>query len=260
MDLKGIIFDLDGTVYRGDEEIPGAARLVSRLKTLGLRTLFVTNRANRLPERIHAHLRQLGISCSADDILTSGEATAEYLRPGSVYLIGEDGIRDPLRARGFIFTDTKPDYVIVSFDREFSYAKLKLASTLILGGAQYVATNPDAALRVPEGVVPGTGAIVAAVTAATGATPLVVGKPEPRILEIALRRMRLGPDTVLTVGDNLETDIPASLKAGIISILIMTGISTSADLARAAIKPQHVVGDYAELRNLLERLGGLHLQ
>ena len=259
MNLKGIIFDLDGTVYRGDEAVPGAAPLIGHLHAHGVRTLFVTNRANRPPEGVRAHLQALGIRCIVEDVLTSSEATAEYLHRGSVYLIGEAGIRAALEHNGFTFTDNKPDYVIVSFDREFNYAKLRDACLLIQQGARFVATNPDKGLRMPEGVMPGTGAIVASIVAATGATPLVVGKPEPRILEIALRRMKLSPDTVLTVGDNIETDMPASAGAGITSILILTGISTRADLSKATVLPQHVVGDYAELRELLERLSGFHL-
>jgi len=142
--------------------------------------------------------------------------------------------------------------VIVSFDRTFDYHKLSVATRLIERGAQFVATNTDRALRLENGIAPGTGSLVAAVEAATGVAPLVIGKPERPLFEMVLKEMGLAGADVIAVGDNLETDIPAGAAAGMRTVLILTGISTRADLAHARVPPTWVVETFAELRALID--------
>jgi 4-nitrophenyl phosphatase len=245
--IRGVILDLDGTVYRGAEEVPGAARFVAQHRARGGRCLFVTNRANRTPDVVAAHLREYGIDCGPGDILTSAQATALYLKHGTYYPIGEDGLIQALDEQGLTRDDRAPDYVVVSFDRGFTYAKLRTACSLIAAGARFVATNPDRALRTETGISPGTGAIVAAVEAGSGVRPLMIGKPERRIMDLALERMGLRREEAVCVGDNLDTDIRAGHHAGIRSVLILTGVSRRDDIARAAHTPTWVVESYAEL-------------
>ena len=249
--IRGVLLDLDGTVYWGAREVPGAAGFVRQLHAWGIRCLFVTNRANRTPEEVRDHLLGYGIDCATEDILTAAQATAAYLKKGSVYYIGEEGLRRALVEAGFEIADPSPDsvpdYVIVSFDRGFNYDKLATASRLIAAGAQFVATNPDKALRDAQHVTPGTGALVAAVEAASGQKPLIIGKPEPLIFEMALKKLGLAAADVIVVGDNPETDIPAGVRAGLRTAYILTGVGRREDAGLAGVSPTWIVEDFKEL-------------
>lgn len=247
MSIRGIIFDLDGTVYTGAREVPGAAEFIQACRARGIRCLFVTNRTNRLPEAVVNHLREYGIRCSTDDVLTASEATAEILPPGRAYVIGEEGLEIPLRKAGFTLTDQEPEYVIVGFDREFSYEKLKTACHWIGRGARFIATNPDRALRLEDRLYPGTGALVAAVEAGSNTRPRVIGKPERPIMDMALRRLGLSAGEVLAIGDNLATDIPSAAAAGIRSVLMLTGVSRVEEIPASPVQPDWVCASFAEL-------------
>jgi len=252
MTFRGIILDLDGTVYRGAEAVPGAAGFIRAMHARGIAVRFVTNRANRPAAEVYGQLRGMGLACEPGDVMTSADATAAYLKPGRVYVVGETGILDALARRGFVLDESDPEYVIVSYDRSFDFNKLTLATRLIGQGAQFVATNPDRALRVEGGIAPGTGSLVAAVEAATGVAPLVIGKPQRRIFDMVLQDMGLDAASVIAVGDNLDTDIPAGAAAGMPTALILTGISTRADLAGARVAPTWTVESYDELLAILE--------
>lgn len=253
--IKGIILDLDGTVYRGTEEVPGAAQFISIMREQGRNCLFVTNRANRTPERIASHLTKYGIAVKTDEVLTSSYATARYLAKGSVYLIGEEGLSQAFKHNGFTITDDAPDYVVVGFDRTFTYDKLVKACRLIDGGAGFIATNPDKGLRTEQGINPGTGAIVAAIAAGCGVEPVMIGKPQPLIFQMALERLDLSKDEVVAVGDNIETDIVAGIKVGVRTVLILSGISTVEDVEHSPVQPTWVVRDYDEMARIFDREG-----
>jgi len=250
--IKGVLLDLDGTVYFEDRQVPGAARFVNWLDEAGILYLFVTNRSNRPPLEVCEHLRSYGIRCNPDQVLTSGQATAEYLGGGKVFCIGEAGLDLAMNEAGLEITDDRPDYVVVSFDRGFTYEKLKKACALIHAGARFIATNPDKALKIEGGISPGTGAIVAAVAAGCGEEPVVVGKPGRLIFDIGVRRLGLARESVVAVGDNIETDVAAGINARIRTALILTGITTREEADRASARPDWVVGDYAELRSAIE--------
>ncbi|MBM4143751.1 MAG: HAD-IIA family hydrolase [Lentisphaerae bacterium] len=254
--IKALILDLDGTVYTGRAAVPGAADFVVWARQAGVRCLFVTNRANRAPEEICAQLATLGMPSEPRDVLTSAQATARCIGKASVFCIGENGMLRELEAAGATLVRPDhpgvPEYVVVSFDREFTYAKLKLAAGFIHAGAKYVATNPDAFLKTEHGTVPGTGAIVAAVSAATGAAPLVIGKPGRLIVDMALRRLGASPGEALVVGDNVTTDIAAGGAAGVRTALILTGVSRREDAPAAGpARPTWIVASYAELQAVI---------
>lgn len=249
--IRGIILDLDGTVYLGATEVPGAGGFVRRCHAAGIACLFATNRSNRLPAEVAAQIRGYGVECADTDVLTVSQATAAFLPPGAAFIIGEEGLEIPLREAGFTITDRDPDYVIVGFDRGFNYQKLKTACTLIHQGARFIATNPDQGLRLEDHVSPGTGALVAAVAAGSGRPPFYIGKPERRFMDMAVRRLGLPHDQVIVVGDNLDTDIRAGQAAGLRTALLLTGITGRADLAGADIEPTWVVESYAELEALV---------
>ncbi len=252
--IKAVTLDLDGTVYLVDDAIEGAAEFIAFLRSRDIPYLFVTNRANRLPETIAESLSSMGIPCEVDEILTSSQATASHLEPARAYIIGEIGLEHALLEKGFELTDKDADYVIVSFDQQFTYAKLKIACNLIYAGARFIATNPDQGLATTNGIYPGTGAIVAAVQAGSSATPEVIGKPEPLILETAAERLGVSPAEILAIGDNLETDIPSGASAGMQTALLLTGISKRKDIQNAPVPPDHIAANYTELTAILKTL------
>lgn len=250
--IKGIILDLDGTVYLGDAEVPGASRFTIDMKARGIRCLYVTNRANRSADEVCMQLRRYGINCGIEDVLTSAQAAVQYLTKGTVYYIGEKSFGQLLENSGFTVTENSPDYVIISFDRRVTKEMISKAAGLIRSGAKFIATNPDKALKIEGGVLPGTGAIVEAVAEEAGIQPAVmIGKPEKLIIEMGIQRLGMKKDEVILVGDNVETDIPAGAKAGIRTALILTGISSRKDLHGQKIQPTWVVSSYEELAGII---------
>lgn len=252
--IKAVTLDLDGTVYLGSKAVDGAADFIMFLRANDIACLFVTNRANRLPQTVADQLNEMGIPCSMDDILTSSQATADYLEPSPVYIIGEEGLKIPLLEKGFTITDKNPKYVIVSFDRSFTYDKLKTACNLIYSGATFIATNPDKGLASEGGIYPGTGTIVAAVEAGSGQKPMIIGKPAPLILETAARIMGVGVSETLAIGDNIATDIPAGASAGMKTAIILTGICKLDDVEDAPVKPDFTASDYKDLTDIVRSL------
>lgn len=252
--LRGVILDLDGTVYLGTEQVPGAAEFVSFLAEQDIACLFVTNRSNRKPDDVAAHLREYGIPCTAEDVLTSSQAAVQYLKQGKAYVIGEEGLTSELAKAGFMITDQSPDYVIVSLDRQFNYDKLRTACNLISRGAIFIATNPDKTLKAEHGVTPGTGSIVAAVEAGSGVKPLVIGKPERLIMDMSLARMGLSAHEVIAIGDNIHTDIPAGARAGMRTVLMLTGVTRRDEAESGPSRADWVAEGFAELTDLIREL------
>ena len=250
-DIQGVIFDLDGTVYRGFEEVPGAAALIRDLLAAGVAVRYATNRANRPATVVCDQLRGMGLACTPRDVITSADATAAHLQPGRAYVIGEAGIRQALEQRGFVIADEAVDYVIVSYDRTFDFQKLSTALRLIDRGARFVATNTDRALRLEGGLTPGSGSLVAAVEAACGIRPTVIGKPERLLFDWVLKDMNLPAASVIAIGDNLDTDIPAGHAAGMRTVFLLAGVSTRDDLAHAAVAPTWVAESYDDVRAIL---------
>lgn len=254
--IRALILDLDGTIYRGDAEVPGAGAFVRAMRGLGVRCLFVTNRANRSAAVVAAHIRSYGVSCEDGDVLTTAETTAEYVGKSRCYLIGETGIQEAFAKAGVPLDDEHAECVVVSLDRTFDYAKLQRATRLIRAGARFILTNPDTWLRLDDGIMPGAGAIGAAVHSASGTVPTIIGKPETLLFEKALRMLGLSRDEVIAVGDNMDTDIPGAQRAGLRSILMLTGVSTRADAARAAVPPTANYETYAEFEAAIRAENG----
>jgi 4-nitrophenyl phosphatase len=250
--IRGILLDLDGTVYRGDEEVPGASEFCLLMAETGVRCLFVTNRSNRTPAEVCRQLQGYGVACELEDVLTTSQATAHHLGSGSAYMIGEEGLRVALEEAGIAITDDDPDAVVVGFDQNLHHSKLQIACRLILKGKPFVATNPDLRLTTPDGVIPGTGAILAAIQAVTGVPPIVVGKPEPLLFNLAVEYLGLQKHEVIAVGDSLDTDVPAGVRADIRTALLLTGNARREDVPAADMQPTWVFDDYGGLRELVE--------
>ena len=249
MASRAFIFDLDGTIYRGGEAIPGAADFLNRLTHDGVPFLFVTNRGNRTPSEIAIQMIEMGIPCTEDMVLTSAQATAAYLGEVKAYVIGEKGVEEALASVGAEVVEEDPDVVIISYDTSFSYEKLTKAVRHVLAGARLIATNADNIITVEDGILPEAGPLVAAVENATGEKAKVIGKPNRFILDEAISRLKVEPEDCIVVGDFLLTDILAAQNAQMASVLILTGVSKREDIARAPCSPTWVVADYSELQS-----------
>jgi 4-nitrophenyl phosphatase len=259
--IRNLIIDMDGVLWRGDEPMPGLRAFFGFLRQNEIAFVLATNNSSRTPEQYAEKLAGFGVQIGVESILTSALVCAAYLSgvtpPGSrVYVIGEEGIRRALRERGFILDDdghsanagdAEADYVVVGWDRDLGWEKLARASLLIHGGAGFVGTNPDTTYPTERGPVPGNGALLAAIQAATGVGPVVVGKPEPWMYREALRRMGATPESSAMIGDRLDTDIAGAARAGLTTVLTLSGIATEGQVAGGPIQPDLVVADIQEL-------------
>jgi glycerol 3-phosphatase-2 len=245
------LFDLDGVLYRGSEPIPGAAEAVDRLRGLGKRVAFVTNNSSRTPDAVVEALSAVGVLAHSDEVETSALATADVLLARGVadaFVVGEEGLRQALRGVGIRLAAADAELsesVVVGFDRQADYAKLRTASLLVERGAWLVATNADASYPAPDGRWPGAGALLAAIETTTGIRAEVVGKPHAPILRSALARA--GGGRPLLIGDRLETDIAGAAALGWDSFLVLTGITHRDDLAGSPIAPTFVGADLSTL-------------
>lgn len=236
-DVRGLLVDLDGVVWEGDRVLSGAPAFFRFLRRVGMPFRLITNNSTLRPDQYVAKLARMDIDVAPDEVLGSAGATARYLqqtaRPGArVFVIGEDGLRSAVAEAGFELADRDVEYVVVGLDRELDYRKLTLAVRHVRAGATFIGSNPDTTLPVPEGVIPGAGAFHAAIAAATGVAPLVIGKPEPTMLRMGTELLGLAPDAVAVVGDRLDTDIVGGSRAGLATILVLTGVSKLLDLDR----------------------------
>ncbi|WP_019532944.1 HAD-IIA family hydrolase [Paenibacillus ginsengihumi] len=262
--MPGFLLDLDGTLYHGDRPIPHAADFVASLRKEGNPFLFVTNNSSREPEQVAAHLRATGIDARPEEVLTSSQAAALFVREQQwgdrVYCIGEAGLRAELRRCGFILQDETAagveagtaDAVVQGIDRSFDYAKLLAAVRHIRAGARYVLTNPDHLLPWNGELTPGAGSIAAAIERAAECAPVVIGKPSPIIMRYAIARLGLDARDIWVVGDNLRTDIAGGANAGCRTALVLTGLVAERDAAErlreSAVQPDLVCRDLADLR------------
>jgi glycerol-1-phosphatase len=222
----GILLDLDGVCYRGSQVLPGVTDRIDRLREVGIALRFVTNNSTRTPEAVVAHLAGFGISAHADEVVTSSQATADLLAPGTrCLLIGMDGLREALTARGCVVEveASEAEAVVVGMDTTLTWDKLCAATTAIDRGARFLGTNADVSFPVAEGLWPGNGAILSALTAATGVEPEVGGKPFPPLFELAAKD--LGPGPLLMVGDRLDTDIVGAQQLGWDTLLVLSGVT-----------------------------------
>jgi 4-nitrophenyl phosphatase len=248
---------MDGVLWKEAAPIGDLPTIFSVVAARGLRLIAATNNATGSPEEYATRLRGFGVDVDAAQITTSAEATAGTLESrfpgaGAVFVVGEHGIQKRLQASGFeVITDPADRRAVIAvvacLDREFTYQKLEAAATHVRRGAIFYGTNPDPTFPTPAGLVPGAGSIIAAIAAAGGAKPTIIGKPSPLMFEVAAERIGVGKEEVLVVGDRLETDIAGGQAWGARTALVLSGVCT-ADQARAwRPKPDIVAADLAEL-------------
>jgi len=251
----GYLFDLDGTIYLGDELIPGADRTVAKLRERGARVQFLSNKPIARRETYATKLTKLGIPCTPQDVVNSPLASARYLaseHPGKrVMVMGEAPLRQELLDAGVILTDRvdETDILLVSWDREICWPQMDAAHQALRQGARFFGTNPDTVCPVEGGrTVPDAGAMIAYLEASTDRRlEVMVGKPSPIITEMALAEVGLAPEQCLMIGDRLGTDIAMGATAGLDTALVLTGVTSREMLDASSAKPTWVLGSVAEI-------------
>lgn len=257
--LKGFIFDLDGTIYLDDHIIDGASEAIKALKERGDKVVFLTNKSIANRKEYVEKLNRLGIEVELGEVINSNYITAHYLKTvmdqnDSVYVIGEDPLFEELANENIKLADNpaSASYVVLGWDRQFTYDKLNLAFQAWRNGAEILATNPDRTCPVKDGEIPDCGAMIGALEGATGQpVKLITGKPSSLMSEYVLKKvLKMKADECYMVGDRLETDIRMANEAGIHSVLVMTGITTSAMLEAATDRPKFVLDSVKEIASL----------
>jgi len=259
--IEALMIDIDGTLWRGDTPLPGLVNFFDALHRRGLAYVVATNNTVETPAWFREKFARFGVTIGPDKILTAAVATAAWLRqnfpPGAaIYVIGETGLRQAVPQAGFMLLDdvVQPaDAVVAGGDFGLTYDKLKYAALHIQRGAAFIGTNPDVVTPAEEGLIPEAGTILAAVQAATGVAPVIIGKPEPILFEMALQTMNSRPDRTAMLGDRLETDILGGQRAGMKTILVTTGVDNRESARAKQITPDLVIGGLAELARLLEK-------
>ncbi|MFW6075421.1 MAG: HAD-IIA family hydrolase [Chloroflexota bacterium] len=258
--IRAFILDMDGVLYRGNAMIPEVPRFLDALAAGDIAYMMATNNATATPEQYIDKLGGMGIEVEPGQIVTSALATGTYLRDrypsgSKAYVVGMDALRDAVFGDGHFVEDTRNvDVVVSGADFRLTYDSLKTACLCIRAGADYVATNADTTFPSEEGLIPGSGAIVAALVASGGKEPTIVGKPSPVMVETCLKMLGTSAEETIMLGDRLDTDILAGERAGTHTVLVTTGISNVTDIEAEEIYPDVVVPTLDAISELLEQL------
>ncbi len=258
LESRLFLLDMDGTLNLGDAPLPGAARFLQTLSDCGRRFVYLTNNSSRSSEDYVNRMRGMGFPCVRENVFTSGEASATYINrhfPGKpVYVVGTAALCRELESFGLPLAYAEDSLVLAGFDRELTYEKLDRAVHLLRRGAPFLAANPDWVCPMPgDEVLPDCGSICALLTAASGKTPLYIGKPERRMIDILAARFGVPNEKICCVGDRLYTDVAAAKNAGAVSALVLSGETNREMLEASPDQPDYVFKDVGELANYLYR-------
>lgn len=254
---RGYIFDLDGTVYLGENAIPGAPHVIEDLRSRGCGVVFLSNKPLQ-PRSVYAQkLTGLGIPTSPDEVINSSLVLAQYLvremPDATVFVIGEQPLVDEMAEAGLAISDNPDeiDVVIASFDRTFDYRKLNIGYQALRLGARFFATNADRTCPVEGGQIPDAAAVIGALEGCSGRqVELVAGKPSAMIVSMTLDRLGLEAEDCLMVGDRLETDMLMGNNAGIATALVLTGVTRREDIPHSSARPDYVLASIADLLSI----------
>jgi NagD protein len=250
-EIRSWLMDMDGVLVHEEQAIPGAAGFLARLRETATPFLVLTNNSIYTRRDLAARLVASGLDVPEESIWTSALATARFLedqRPGgSAFVIGEAGLTTALHQAGYTLTERDPDYVILGETRTYSFERITRAIRLILGGARFIATNPDPTGPAPDGPLPATGSVAALVSRATGVAPYYIGKPNPLMMRSALNAIEAHSETTAMIGDRMDTDVVAGLEAGLETILVLTGVTTRAEAERFPYRATRVADSVADL-------------
>jgi len=250
-EIQCFLLDMDGTIYLGNRIIPGAIEFINYLKSSNRKFLFFTNNPTKDAEQYQKKLERLGIQVSKEHILTSGMATIEFLKRNTHYknlfTVAPPSFEKELIRAGFNLVQENPDAVLISFDITLTYEKLKKATHYLLQGLPYIATNPDLVCPTENGPIPDCGSIARLLHASTGREPRYIGKPNPEMVEMALKILNMQPQYTAMVGDRLYTDMEMAYRAGVTSILVLSGETTPEQLNKVERKPDFTFSSVKEL-------------
>lgn len=248
---KNYLIDMDGVLLRGREIIPGADAFINRLQERGAEYLILTNNPMYTPGDLAHRMQSIGLPVPAERIFTSALATARFLqsqRPnGTAFVIGESGLTEAIHAAGYIITTAAPDYVVLGETFAYSLDMITRGIRLILDGARFIATNPDASGPTESGIVPACGAMAALIERATEVTPFFVGKPNPLMMRSALNYLGVHSEDTIMVGDRMDTDVVAGVESGMDTILVLTGVTQAAMVDRFPYQPSCILDSVASI-------------
>jgi NagD protein len=248
---KAFISDMDGVIYHGNKLLPGVPEFVDWLKKEGKKFLFLTNSSERTPKELQEKMSRLGIDLEDHVFYTSALATANFLasqKPrGTAYIIGEAGLINALYNAGYTMNNYNPDYVVVGDTRGYSFEKIEQAVNLVLKGAKLIGTNPDLTGPVEGGIVPATKALISPIELATGRSAYFVGKPNPLMMRIALKKIGCSTEETIIIGDRMDTDIIAGIESEIDTLLVLSGISTLKTVDKFPYRPSYILEGVSDL-------------
>jgi 4-nitrophenyl phosphatase len=257
-DIRALVIDADGVLWRGRQSLPGVSAFFDFLCAREIPYIIATNNSARPESDVVEKLARYGTQIEESRVLTSSLATVlclPRLAPNAkrVLVVGGEWLGTVMTRAGYQVVDQDADVVVAGIDMNLTYDKLKRATLEIRRGAKFIGTNADKTFPSEEGVIPGAGAILAALETASETAPIVIGKPERLMFNIAVEKMGVPAEKTATLGDRLETDILGGQRAGLRSILVMTGVTTPEMLAQSSIKPDCVFDDLVALREAWER-------
>lgn len=248
---KAFISDMDGVIYHGNKLLPGVPEFVEWLKRENKKFLFLTNSSEKTPKELQAKLHRLGIDVEPDVFYTSALATANFIssqKPkGTAYIIGEAGLINAMYNAGYTMNNVNPDYVVIGDSRSYNFEKIEQAINLVIKGAKLIGTNSDVSGPVENGIVPSTRALMAPVELATGRLAYYVGKPNPLMMRIALRKLGSSREETIIIGDRMDTDIIAGIESEIDTLLVLSGISTIKSADKFPYRPHYILEGVSEL-------------
>lgn len=256
MRYNGFMIDMDGTVYKGGNLIPGAVEFIDSLKEKGIPFVFLTNNSSRARDYYYRKLIGMGFHVSQENVLTSAIATTRFVlseRQGRrVYPVASPDVVDEMRASGVDVVDEDPDIVLLTFDRTITYEKINKAYRFLMKGAELIATHPDDLCPTEDAYDIDIGPFIRMFEQMCDVRATVIGKPNRLMLEMAAREMGVDPEGTVMVGDRLYTDIKMAVQAGTASILVLTGETSMADLEMSDIRPTHTLQSVADIPGHLE--------
>lgn len=257
--IKGLILDMDGVLWRGDQPLLNLPGFFKEAQSFGLKISLATNNATKSAAQYVEKLASFGAEIEPWQIINSSMAAAYYLREqhpqgGPVYIVGESGLIDSLAEMGFYPAESQVLAVVAGLDRTLTYPKLSKACTLIRSGVPFIGTNPDLTFPSPGAITPGAGSILAFIQAGSGVSPTILGKPQPFMFNLALQRMQLQPHQALAVGDRLDTDILGGQRAGCRTAAVLTGVSTLDDIHAWSPAPDLILDSLAGLMPLFKKV------
>lgn len=256
--LKYFALDMDGTIYLGQKLLPGALEFLEYLKNSGRQYLFLTNNSSKNSQSYVKKLQGLGIPATGDEVMTSGDATALYLKSikseARIFLMGTPDLEHDFSQQGFILTKDRPDFVVLGFDQTLTYAKLTEACHLIREGVPLVATHPDFNCPTDDrsGYIPDTGSMLELIYASTGKRAKIIGKPNQEMIDALMTKMHCTREETAMVGDRVYTDIKMAANAGITGVLVLSGETKLADLENLDVHPNLIFDSVRELTAALK--------